>query len=108
MLRALAFASARRHFATNIPSSPPRSSLHQPLGSVPKSADPEAVRGKWGSNAMDLIQQTEPIKVSGNVVACNGGGGSLGHPIEYIKLEGEVGVCKYCGLKYVGDGTGGH
>ena len=55
---------------------------------------------------MDLIQQVPPIKVKGSVVACDGGNERLGHPIEYIKLEGaddEVAVCKYCGLRYVKD-----
>lgn len=60
---------------------------------------------------MDMIGEVDPIQVKGNVAVCDGGGGRLGHPIEYIRLDGgddEVGVCKYCGLKYVGDGTAGH
>ena len=34
---------------------------------------------------------------------CAGGGGALGHPLEYIKLDGRNGQpasCIYCGLRY--------
>ena len=44
------------------------------------------------------------IDVPSNVAMCNGGGGAMGHPIEYIKLElrdGAKGVaCRYCGLRF--------
>ena len=35
-------------------------------------------------------------------VRCDGGEGSLGHPVEYMTLEkgGET-MCKYCGRRYV-------
>lgn len=83
-----------------------RPRLHQPLGSVPAGTDPQAVRSKWGSDAMDKIQETATIEVDSNVAICNGGGGALGHPVEYIKLlvsDEDAGpqVCKYCGLKFV-------
>jgi len=53
------------------------------------------------------------------MAVCDGGGGALGHPLEYIKLgaradydEGnteEAGVrCIYCGLRYRSKGGGGH
>lgn len=91
------------------PSATRRPRLHQPLGSVPAGTDPEQVRSKWGSDAMEKIQETPPIQVDGNVAACDGGGGALGHPIEYIKLlvsDEDAGpqVCKYCGLKFVRKG----
>lgn len=78
---------------------------HLPLGAVPEDTDLEEVRSKWGSNAMDLITDTPVIEVDGVVAICDGGGGALGHPIEYIKLkvsDEEAGpqVCKYCGLRY--------
>lgn len=54
--------------------------------------------------------QVPPIGVDGDVAICDGGGGSLGHPIEYIKLhftgnndEGRTeldGICKWCGLRF--------
>ncbi len=78
---------------------------YQPLGAVPEDTDLNEVREKWGSNAMDLINETPTIDVDGPVATCDGGGGALGHPIEYIKLQvsdEEAGpqVCKYCGLRY--------
>ena len=46
-----------------------------------------------------------PIEVDSDVAVCDGGGGALGHPIEYIKLVGDkTSVCKYCGLRYVQKG----
>lgn len=80
--------------------------LHHPLGVVPKGTDRQAVRSKWGSDAMDKIEHTEVIEVDGDVAVCAGAGGALGHPVEYIKLvvsDEDAGpqVCKYCGLKFV-------
>jgi NADH dehydrogenase (ubiquinone) Fe-S protein 6 len=39
------------------------------------------------------------------LAVCEGGGGSLGHPIEYIQLDkvnnsNEPSTCLYCGLRY--------
>lgn len=84
-----------------------RKPLHLPLGVPPEGTNPAAVRAKWGSNAMDLVQSAAPIKVSGPVAICDGGGGPLGHPIEYIQVKRAdadyPAVCKYCGQKFVGD-----
>lgn len=79
---------------------------HLPLGHVPDGTDLEGVRTKWGSNAMDLINESDIVQVDGDYVLCDGGGGALGHPIEYIKLnvsdEGAgFQVCKYCGTRYM-------
>lgn len=56
------------------------------------------------SNAEELVAQYPVIDVRSNVAMCNGGGGAMGHPIEYIKLElrdGAKGVaCRYCGLRF--------
>merc|ERR1719223_1735535 len=69
--------------------------------------------GKHRSNALELIQKQPIIEVEGNMAVCDGGGGALGHPLEYIKLyprpdskDGAV-SCIYCGLKYRKKG-GGH
>jgi len=95
------------------PSVPPRS----PYNIDPKSADktPEEMRvhtrtnhesefklGKHRSNALDLVQQVPIIEVEGEMAICDGGGGALGHPLEYISLErpGVVERCKYCGLRF--------
>lgn len=53
------------------------------------------------------------------MAVCDGGGGALGHPLEYIKLgkradysgdwNEEDGVpCIYCGLRYRSKGGGHH
>ena len=60
--------------------------------------------GKHRSNALELIQKVPPIEVEGDVAVCDGGGGALGHPLEYIKVgnrNGEPASCIYCGLRYV-------
>lgn len=46
--------------------------------------------------------------VEGERAICDGGGGALGHPIEYISLQrpGDVKSCIYCGLKYKSSGPG--
>jgi len=39
------------------------------------------------------------------MAVCDGGGGPLGHPIEYIQLNkvnaNEPETCKYCGLRFI-------
>ncbi len=43
------------------------------------------------------MQPFETIYVEDNVVACNGGGGPLGHPRVYLNLSTEGRVeCPYC------------
>lgn len=79
--------------------------LHQPLGVPPAGTDSEAVRSKWGSNGMDMVQVADVFEVPGPVATCDGGGGPLGHPIEYIQIDRAdaqfPAVCKYCGNKFM-------
>eukprot|EP00549_Striatella_unipunctata_P024507 CAMPEP_0118696858 /NCGR_PEP_ID=MMETSP0800-20121206/14119_1 /TAXON_ID=210618 ORGANISM="Striatella unipunctata, Strain CCMP2910" /NCGR_SAMPLE_ID=MMETSP0800 /ASSEMBLY_ACC=CAM_ASM_000638 /LENGTH=130 /DNA_ID=CAMNT_0006596095 /DNA_START=20 /DNA_END=412 /DNA_ORIENTATION=+ len=60
--------------------------------------------GKHRSNALELIEQQPIIEVDGDFAVCDGGGGPLGHPLEYIQLAGlppgQWQECIYCGLKY--------
>ncbi len=52
---------------------------------------------------MALIAPDSPetIEVEGLTVACDGGGGALGHPKVYLTLvEGKV-ECGYCGREYI-------
>lgn len=58
--------------------------------------------GKHRSNALELIEQVPVIKVDGEMAICDGGGGALGHPLEYISLQrpGVIERCKYCGLRF--------
>ncbi|KIZ02812.1 NADH:ubiquinone oxidoreductase 16.3 kDasubunit [Monoraphidium neglectum] len=66
---------------------------------------------KWltagAKSPMDYIQEAEPIKVSGMVVASYGSDDpNLGCPVEYISLKGtsydKPAVCKYTGNKVWG------
>ena len=49
-----------------------------------------------------LVDDREVVITDAMHVRCDGGGGPLGHPMEFMTLErdGEV-VCKYCGRRYV-------
>jgi uncharacterized Zn-finger protein len=48
------------------------------------------------------------IVVTDRVVGCDGGGGALGHPLVYLRIErdGDV-VCPYCSRKFVLEGEPG-
>lgn len=71
---------------------------------------PQNVENMHRSNAEHLIDAMPIIDVHGGVAVCDGGGGALGHPIEYIQLnmveEGVENECKYCGLRF--RSVGGH
>ncbi len=44
-----------------------------------------------------ILDGEEVVIVDRMEVTCDGGGGVLGHPVEYITLEkGGEAVCKYC------------
>lgn len=48
------------------------------------------------------MQPDETITVSDRTVACDGGGGALGHPTVYLKIgESRDIVCPYCSRHYV-------
>jgi uncharacterized Zn-finger protein len=44
---------------------------------------------------------TEIIMVNERVVACDGGGGALGHPLVYLRIVHREVVCPYCSRLYV-------
>ena len=52
--------------------------------------------------AIDLIAQQPVNEVEHRIIACDGGGGALGHPKVYINLDKETktGTCGYCGLQF--------
>lgn len=52
--------------------------------------------------AIDLIAEQPVSEVQTRVIACDGGGGALGHPKVYINLDKETktGTCGYCGLQF--------
>ncbi|MEE2694492.1 MAG: zinc-finger domain-containing protein [Pseudomonadota bacterium] len=44
----------------------------------------------------------EQVKTSEPVISCDGGGGSLGHPMVYLNTQDKGGVdCPYCGRRYI-------
>ena len=48
------------------------------------------------------IDPPEIIEVADTVVACNGGGGALGHPRVFLNLESEGAIdCPYCDRRFV-------
>ncbi len=54
--------------------------------------------------------QFETILVDTRKVACNGGGGALGHPRVYLRIkdnEREI-ECPYCSRRYVYEREDGH
>jgi len=56
------------------------------------------------SDAELRVARVPVVEVAADVAMCDGGGGSTGHPVEYIKLdlrEGHaINPCKYCGVRY--------
>ncbi len=49
------------------------------------------------------IPPSEIIYVSDRRVACDGGGGALGHPKVYYSLVDGQAVCAYCDRKFIYD-----
>ncbi len=54
-----------------------------------------------------MSEPVETIKTTTGNVACDGGGGSLGHPRVFLQIKPQVGHidCPYCGRRYVLDAT---
>jgi uncharacterized Zn-finger protein len=44
---------------------------------------------------------TEIVGVNTRTVACDGGGGALGHPRVFLRIPGEEVMCPYCSRLYV-------
>ena len=49
---------------------------------------------------LECVNSIQPISVTGTVAKCDGGGGPLGHPVEFIKLNPRL-VCRPCFPKLV-------
>ena len=62
----------------------------------------ERSEGSNDGNASGGAPEPETIAVDTDRVACNGGGGALGHPRVWLTLgtDGEI-VCPYCSRRYV-------
>ncbi|KAG2765689.1 hypothetical protein JG687_00016601 [Phytophthora cactorum] len=56
------------------------------------------------SDAEQRIAQVPIVELASSVAVCDGGGGALGHPVEYIQLDtrkhNTPQTCKYCGVRY--------
>ncbi|XP_076246952.1 NADH dehydrogenase (ubiquinone) 13 kDa A subunit [Calliopsis andreniformis] len=62
---------------------------------------PKEVNDNW---AIKLIDEVPPSPVQEKIVACDGGGGPLGHPKVYINLDKPGNhACGYCGLRFYKD-----
>jgi uncharacterized Zn-finger protein len=51
---------------------------------------------------------TEIIHATERVVACDGGGGALGHPRVFLRIEDRSVMCPYCSRLYVLDEGASH
>ncbi len=48
------------------------------------------------------IDPPEIVEVSGTEVSCDGGGGALGHPRVYLKIDARGWIeCPYCDRRFV-------
>jgi uncharacterized Zn-finger protein len=47
------------------------------------------------------VTPEEMITVGTRTVGCDGGGGALGHPLVYLRIEGTQVTCPYCSRTYV-------
>jgi uncharacterized Zn-finger protein len=55
-----------------------------------------------GQTPTEIIRATEPV------VACDGGGGALGHPRVFLRIEDRSVMCPYCSRLYVLDEGASH
>lgn len=56
----------------------------------------------------DTLTPTETIPVRERVVACDGGGGTLGHPRVFLRIVEQQVLCPYCSRLYVLEAGAGH
>jgi len=53
------------------------------------------------------MSDTETFEIESDTAGCDGGGGPLGHPMVYLKIEAQKGtaggsvVCPYCSRRFV-------
>jgi NADH dehydrogenase (ubiquinone) Fe-S protein 6 len=94
-------SSSVRHSRTNII---PRSNADAVYSLGERSHMPTLKRENE-KTPMEFIAEVAPIVVDATTAVCDGGGGALGHPIEYIQLNkinvNEPETCKYCGLRFI-------
>ena len=48
------------------------------------------------------MEPPETLYVDNEVIACDGGGGALGHPRVWLNMEGKGEIdCPYCGRRFI-------
>lgn len=47
------------------------------------------------------VTPEETFEVTSRTVGCDGGGGALGHPLIYMRIEQRQVTCPYCSRTYV-------
>ncbi|MBR9825131.1 MAG: zinc-finger domain-containing protein [Alphaproteobacteria bacterium] len=58
------------------------------------------------AEAAKSIPPSEIIAVKGHRIACDGGGGALGHPRVFLEMgEADFVECPYCDRRYVRSGS---
>lgn len=59
-------------------------------------------------DVLSTSSDEDAVLVRNRVVGCDGGGGALGHPLVYLRIEedGDV-ICPYCSLRFVLEGDPG-
>lgn len=54
------------------------------------------------SQAAAAVKKLDPIVTSDKTIACNGGGGAFGHPVNYYTFGDKTEVaCNYCGQVFI-------
>jgi uncharacterized Zn-finger protein len=54
----------------------------------------------YAPNRVPGVTPEQRIEVTSRHVACDGGGGALGHPLIWLRIEGEEITCPYCSRTY--------
>ncbi len=58
------------------------------------------------ADAANTIPPSEVIVVTGHRIACDGGGGALGHPRVFLEMgQDDYVECLYCDRRYVRAGS---
>ncbi|CAI5725193.1 unnamed protein product [Hyaloperonospora brassicae] len=80
------------------------SSVARARGPRSPASTPYEDQNRHRSDAELRIAKVPVVEVAASVAVCDGGGGALGHPVEYIQLDTRTQnspqTCKYCGVRY--------
>jgi uncharacterized Zn-finger protein len=51
--------------------------------------------------ALQGVTPMDTLPATARTVGCDGGGGTLGHPLVYLRIEDRQVTCPYCSRTYV-------